>query len=132
MRGANGLVSVKRIDIEADAISLADLDERPSRLQPEMLLWVDIQGFSEQGARPVVEALELDRLVRYAAADPGRGPAAEGFEPVMAHLGQFEARDADKEYNLGRIEELASRAASAGAALLPGMCQFFRLSSHAR
>jgi predicted amidohydrolase len=31
---------------------------------------------------------------------------------------QFEARDADKEYNLGRIEELASRAASAGAEIV--------------
>ena len=39
---------------------LASLDDRPSRLRREMLLWVDLHGFSEQAAQPIVETFGLD------------------------------------------------------------------------
>jgi magnesium transporter len=41
-------------------VQLDDLDERPSRLRRQMLLWVDLSGFSEEGARRVAEVFELD------------------------------------------------------------------------
>jgi magnesium transporter len=41
-------------------VRLADLDERPSRLRRQMLLWVDLPGFSEEDARRVGDAFELD------------------------------------------------------------------------
>jgi len=44
--------------------------------------------------------------------------AAQGesrMRDIRIAAAQFEARDADKEYNLGRIEALASQAAGQGA-----------------
>jgi magnesium transporter len=79
-----------------DVAWLTDLDERPSRLRREMLLWVDLPGFSEEGALRVAEAFELDAASarRLAAGDGGPFLRDAGeYVHVTAYVPDRDAHD---------------------------------------
>jgi magnesium transporter len=75
---------------------LGSLDERPSRLRREMLLWVDLNRFSAEAARPVVETFELDEeSARRLSEGDGRPFFCDGgdYVHVTAYAPEGDARD---------------------------------------
>jgi len=75
---------------------LDSLDDRPSRLRSEMLLWVDLRGFSEEASRPVVETFKLDEESALRLANGDGGPFFRDggdYVHVTAYAPEGEARD---------------------------------------
>jgi magnesium transporter len=75
---------------------LASLDDRPAHLRSEMLLWVDLRGFSQDGARAAAEAFELDEHTAQRLARRDGGPAFRDggkYVHVTAYMPDVGARD---------------------------------------
>ena len=101
--GSAGDVSVPQVLLfEGHTVTqLESLDDRP-RLRSDMLLWVDLHGFSEAGADAVAEAFELDERARERLAEGDGGPYfRDGGEFV--HVTAF-APDPDADDELVELE----------------------------